>query len=182
MSLTTKYPLSWKEVFEFWEDNEGESSHWARHARDRGYASWEEWRMEYANALGLPEKTDWVLHKINDPLITIPQFHGGPFSGWINRYYNGNTDPTLTFAELAELGKIQTHDGIASIMNAFPDSTVLTGLIMPDNSIVIIEGMHRCCAIALLAKTRQLLAANVYIALAHAGEDVLSIVGGYEKK
>ena len=39
-------PLTWKEVFSFWYDNEGENPDWINLAKERGFESWKDWNSQ----------------------------------------------------------------------------------------------------------------------------------------
>lgn len=156
-------PLTWADVFEIWRRNEAQNPNWVKHYKGEGFSSWEEWRTKkVAVPLRCAEK-DWHLYRIIDPLKTVPAFHGGPFKSWEEKYYRGETLPT--FARLVENPEVQSHGYVKQLLADFPKETTVTGLVT-EGGIVIIEGMHRCCAIALAAQRRQILETTVSIALA----------------
>lgn len=174
-------PLAWPDVFAIWRENEGENSHWREYAYSKGFSSWEEWRLQYVNALRLPEHDDWALYRVPDPLAAVPHWRGGPFNGWIKNFYGERANPAPTFAELAAIAKTQEHGGIQKIFDAFPPQTTVTGLARPEG-IVIIEGMHRCCALALAARNGTPIETELTVAIASSEEEALPVVGGYEQK
>ena len=169
--------LSWEDVFEIWRQNEGSNPKWIEHAKENGFASWEEWRNMYAKDLNLAER-NWTLYKITDPLKTIPTFRGGPFKTWIQRHYGGHPRPT--FAELAQREDMQNNKDNVNILDNFPQETTITGL-KQDASVIIIEGMHRCVAIALAAQQGKELDTTVHITLADATGEELPVIGQYRK-
>jgi hypothetical protein len=168
MNLEKKYNLEfikksdWQEVFDLWRAQEAHLEKWKIHYKERGYNSWEEWRKKGAEQFGC-DKLDWGIYKIKNPLGSVPKFFGGPFAGWRDYFYNGKK--TKSFAQLAQLKKVQEHKGITDIVKKFPKKTSLVGLIVK-NKIFIIEGMHRSTAIALINKSKQKLNSDIIIALA----------------
>lgn len=171
--LTFLRDLTWPDVFEIWRENEEHLDHWKQLYTERGFSSWEDWRRPYAEAHGLSRKS-WKLFRVEHPMITVQTFHGGPFRGWTERFYEGA--PAPDFHTLAQHPDIQTHTGIREIMERFPSSTTITG-VQNDDGIVIVEGMHRCAALALAAAEKRDIKSEVYIALADFEPGHLSIVG-----
>src|SRR5690349_9801703 len=91
--FTLMRPLPWSEVWEIWRTNEANRAAWTQHFTSRGFKSWEEWRQNYINDFHCAER-QWQLYRIVNPLQSIPNFHGGPFRTWIERYYDGQPQPT----------------------------------------------------------------------------------------
>lgn len=161
--------VTWEEVFSSWAKDESHLPHWVEHYKKRGFNSWEEWRIDSTKDLH-PEKLNWKLYEIIEPIKTISEFHGGPFRAWVNKYYKNRNHPTFT--EIVNDNDFENNDKINEIINNFPKETSLIGL-MSDNGIVIIEGMHRCCAIAVANKRKQDLDIKALIFLAEwLGKDV----------
>ena len=171
--LTFVRDLTWPEVFEIWRANEEHLEHWKELYTQRGFSSWEAWRRPYAEAHGLSKKS-WKLFRIDHPMTTVPTFHGGPFRGWTERFYNGTAAPT--FQTIAQHPEIQTHTGIREILEHFPAPTTLTG-VQNDDGVVIVEGMHRCATLALAEAEKRTIQADVFIALADYEPGQLTIVG-----
>ncbi len=169
--------LSWPEVFEIWRATEASNPNWEAHYKERGFNSWEEWRKVYSTGFRCADR-EWHFYKIIDPLGSVPKFHGGPFRGWKEKYYAGDELPT--FNQLIQNPEIEQHDYVRQLMNDFPKETTITGL-LADNGIVIIEGMHRCLAIALAASLGRTVKSDISVALADAAGETLSIVGGTRK-
>lgn len=170
--------LTWEEVFYIWRKNEAGNPKWQEHWENRGFKSWEEWRMQYAGPWRCAERS-WALYAIIDPEKTIPKFQGGPFKTWIERHYGGKPKPTMV--ELAAREDMQTNQDNLNLLNNFPKETTLTGLIQ-DGEVVIIEGMHRCVAVALAAQQGRDLSTHITIALADASGENLPTVGGFPEK
>lgn len=141
-------PLTFFEVFEFWMQNEENQEKWQKHAAARGFSSVREWRQRYVKALELDFGT-WTLFEILDPLNHVPDFIGGPFNAWVKSSYQGGKG--ISFREILENPKKESEEAIVKLANNFPKETIMIGLVFQDQ-IVIIEGMHRCSAIALMAK------------------------------
>lgn len=171
--LTHLRSLTWNDVFAIWRANEGDDSHWGPHARERGFPDWAAWRMSYATPLRCPER-EWHLFRIDNPFVSVPTFLGGPFRSWRERFYGGVDHPT--FATLAEHASIQTHGTVLDMIAHFPMETTITGL-RTDHGVIVIEGMHRCSAIALAAARGQHVATTMTIALADASGETLPPVG-----
>ena len=166
-------PLSWKETFGFWRENEASRTNWIKAYKNRGFNSWDDWRQTYAKQLGC-EKLRWNLYKLVDPAEHIPSFYGGPYRTWVERFYGGKR--ICKFSEIIKLAEIQDHKEVNSIANNFPKETVIIGLVVK-KEIVIIEGMHRCCAIALMSKNKKEIKSNVFIALAEHPKNNLPVIG-----
>ncbi|MCX6796272.1 MAG: hypothetical protein NTW06_02115 [Candidatus Falkowbacteria bacterium] len=142
--------LKWEEVFLYWYINEGTSESWIKLARDRGFASWAEWRLKgYADRFQC-QKTDWGLYEVSNPAKVVAEFYGGPFRTWIARHYGG--DKTRSFAELATRESIVKNPAVRSMVNDFPVEKIITCLELKNGKIYTIEGMHRCCSLALIHK------------------------------
>jgi hypothetical protein len=166
--------LSWAEVFEFWRVNEAyPKSHWHEHYQSRGFTTWDNWRLSYVNPLGL-QNLNWQLYLIKEPLITIPNFCGGPYRSWIELFYQEQKNPT--FATLALHPQVQKHTFIQKLLADFPAQTTITGVMVKDR-VVILEGMHRCAALAVAAEQNLKIETEVQIALAEYDKDELPIVG-----
>lgn len=169
--------LTWGEVFEFWRTNEEDRPNWQEHWKSRGFNSWQEWRMEYAGPFRCPE-AKWSFYEIKNPVRNVPFFYGGPFRSWIERFYKSGNP--LTFAQLAELPDIQRHQGTNEMVANFPKDSIITGLIV-DGEVYIIEGMHRCAALALMNQRGLKHDNKVSIALAESPGGILPVVGRSQK-
>jgi hypothetical protein len=171
-------PLTWPDVFAIWRQNEDyPNSHWIAHWKGRGFNSWDDWRLTYVEPLGLKE-LEWGLYEVKNPLQAIPLFHGGPFRSWIEKFYQGVEYPT--FADLAKMPEIQTHQGVLNMLADFPAQTTVSAVII-NNEAYVVEGMHRCAALALAAKQGKKLDTQVKVALAQYNQEKLPIVGKGQK-
>ncbi|MCX6763130.1 MAG: hypothetical protein NTZ97_00120 [Candidatus Moranbacteria bacterium] len=166
-------PLKWEEVFDIWRQNEASDPKWMEHYKSRGFATWEAWRETYAVPFKCAE-ADWGFYVITNPLQDIPNFCGGPFRGWKENHY-GEKD-TMTFAKLANLDHFQNFYKTEDIIKNFPNGTIISGMEV-DGDIYIIEGMHRCLAIALAKKRGLDMPIDIKIALAKSPQGKLPLVG-----
>ena len=159
--------LSWSEVFSIWRDGESFLPRWIAHYRNSGFASWDAWRTNTLKDLRY-DGLSWVLFEIVDPLRHVPDFLGGPFRAWIAKYYDGRDSPA--FREIVKTPALRGNQIVQEMAAQFPHETCIIGL-QTDRGIVVIEGMHRCCALALVAETTQRIDSKVLIALArYSGE------------
>ncbi len=167
-------PLTWQQVFEIMRQNEDyPGSPWIPLWQKRGFASWQEWRMTYVDSFEL-KGLEWQLYEIIEPMNTVPQFCGGSFTSWVERFYQGEANPS--FAKLAKHPEIQAHQGIIKFMNNFSENTIISGVILGDK-IIIVEGMHRCTALALASLQGHKIQTKMQICLAQHYLDKLPIAG-----
>jgi len=168
--------LGGDEVFEYWRSNEINELHWVEYWKSKGFKSWEEWRRKYAQEFKLRDR-EWVFCRILDPVNNIPFFKGGPFSSWVKNFYHGLPAPTFDWI-VRENIIMESNDTVVSMARNFPSRSILTGLYTRDG-VKIIEGMHRCCAVASMRRQGRELTGEVYICLALAYDEELSIKGGF---
>ncbi len=141
-------PCKWEEVFLEWYKNEGENSDWTALAKDRGFASWAEWRLKgYAERFGCRE-AEWGLYEIMNPSPVVSEWYGGPFRTWIERYYGGAH--AMQFSEIAKHLGLQQASKIRSIVEDYPALSVISALQLPDGTVHVIEGMHRSVALSIM--------------------------------
>jgi hypothetical protein len=173
-SLKFIRPIAWPEIFESWRKDEEHQKSWKELWEERGFSSWEEWRKSGSSIL-TPEKSDWYLYEIKKPLIDVPIFWGIPSIGWITGTYNGKK--TKQIKDIFSLASNQPK--IKGIRDNFPDKTTLIGIIFR-RKIIILEGMHRSCAIASRDKDKRFVG-KVYIALMQCQRKEMPIFRGYYK-
>jgi hypothetical protein len=165
--LTPVKTLSWPGVFSIWRDGESRLPRWIEHYRKSGFKSWDQWRANTLKDLPL-SGLDWTLFEVADPLKHVPDFIGGPFRPWIARYYDGAT--SRPFREIVKNPALRANPIVQEMAAQFPKETCVIGL-HTDRGIMVIEGMHRCCALALAAETKSSIDSKVRIALApYSGE------------
>lgn len=160
--LTFDRDLSWEEVRNIWKGDE-DTDIFRREYTEEGHSSWESWRDLIIQPLHL-DQLDWAQYTVAEPLKTVPQFRGGPFKPWQDRYYGGKKNPT--FAEIVgfEHSDIMTRDKFADILSS-EEPIRLIGLLL-GNEVYIIDGMHRSVAIALAARQEQAFDRQVTLMLA----------------
>lgn len=164
--------LTWPDVFGIWRDAEIHSETWRALYTKRGFDTWEAWRLSFAEPLKLSTLT-WSLYEVQKPEIFILDCIGGPYRGWFERYYNGRYTPT--FRDLANVSALQQHTGIRQIQKHFPPETTLIAVHV-ENTIVIIEGMHRSVALALSVPPGKPLRTHVRLALAQHPDATLPLL------
>ncbi len=169
--------LAWADVFEIWRENEEDRENWKRLWKEKGFDSWEEWRMRYAEPFKLPER-EWKLYRVKNVLKLVPTFRGGPFRAWVERFYDGREAPA--FSELIRHPELKTHGGVIDIMNNFPEKTTISAVETADG-IVIVEGMHRCAAIALSEANGKQINTTLKIALGSELPGELPVIGKFRK-
>ena len=147
--LSSPKPLKWEEVFLFWYKCEGKRQNWIDLARKNGFTSWSDWRLtSYAIPFGCAS-ADWNLYEVANADQLVLDFHGGPFKSWIKRYYDGKKEKT--FNEIVEQSDITNNQTIQNIVKDFPVDKIIICLEV-NGKIYTIEGMHRCCALAIINK------------------------------
>lgn len=171
-------PLEWEEVFLFWYQNEGTQASWLKHAKERGFESWAEWRLTYTKLFECAE-SKWGLYEITNPAKVVSDFYGGPFRAWINRFYEGAKEKS--FSELASMQTIQDHKTIKSMVKNFPQDQKIVCLNL-GGKIYTIEGTHRCCALAIMHRKKLKSPEKLLIAIGESSLSELPIVGRERKK
>ncbi|HCP08929.1 MAG TPA: hypothetical protein DIT25_03985 [Candidatus Moranbacteria bacterium] len=169
--------ITWSEIFEVWKKGEAHQESWKKHREERGFASWDEWREAYARPLNL-ETLEWSLYRIKNPTEEALNFYGTPTRGWVEKAYNGQT--TKQLKDIVGLPIISENDKIKAIKKNFPKEAMLTGLVH-DGKIILIEGMHRSCALASWGQ-KQELNSKITIALAAWDKDIQILGGNYKNK
>jgi len=165
--------LTWDEVFSLWRDNEAHLAHWKEHYTQRGFTSWDDWRKNTLHEFN-GVKLKWGLFEVISPLESVPSFYAGPFRAWMNKYYEG--EKTAPFGKIINNKELKSSETIKQILENFPKETNLIGLFI-DKKIIIIEGLHRCCAVALADKEHRTIDTKIYIALAECADEDLPIMG-----
>jgi hypothetical protein len=141
---------AWEEVFLTWYESEGKNPDWLNLAKERGYASWADWRINgYARRFDCAA-AKWGFYEISNPGAVISFWFGGPFRTWIEKYYGG--EETETFGELSSMPDIFNHTTVKSMVENYPKESIISALRLKDGRIFVVEGMHRSCALALMAK------------------------------
>lgn len=161
-------PIGWNDVFSLWRDAEANLPRWIEHYKTRGFGSWDKWRAHTLKDLSY-ENLAWKLFEVKNPIETVPHFFGGPFRAWIKKYYHGNHESS--FAEIIKNQDLAQSQIVQEMFENFPLTTYLVG-IQNKKRIVIIEGMHRCCALALANLKKKEIKTKVFLSLAQSTEDL----------
>jgi len=168
-------PVNWDGIFDTWRKSEAWQESWKKHWKERGYSSWDEWRKAYSAPLS-PENLEWFLYEIKDPVKEFPFIYGVPSDAWIKKAYN---DEKKQLKDILNLPIIKDNPKILDIKKNFPEETMFTGIIYEDN-IILIEGMHRACALANWDKSK-ILNSKITIALANWKRKGIPTIGGNYK-
>ena len=155
-------PQPWVEILQAWQEDEERPNSRSVYMQNVGQ-DWLGWR----NAIILPlhlDKLEWNLYTITDPAKTIPHFRGGPFTPWQELYYGDKETPTFEEIVTNSASDVQSRDKFRDILSS-PEPLNLIGIIK-DDDVYIVEGMHRCVAIALAACRNQPVNNEVRISLA----------------
>ena len=73
-------PCTWEEVFLTWYEGEGHDPKWLRVAKEQGFASWADWRVNgYAKRFNCAQ-TKWGFYEISDPSAVVQ-----PTTCWYSR-------------------------------------------------------------------------------------------------
>ncbi len=147
--------ITFDEVFKIWLETEIESQ---QHnniltvAKEKGFNSISEWRLNTALRLGLDKKS-WRLEEIETPNEALPQIIVGPLKGWSQFFENKLETSFKDALEIPDFYKwCRTHDRILPIVAHFPATTTLILLQKPDENFIAIAGGHRICATAFAEK------------------------------
>lgn len=146
--------VPWSEVLAYWREAEEES--WRPYYTERGFATWEEWRVAYRAALALPNR-EWSLVPAN----STPSWFIGGFQGW--KKYRPAGERATSFATVAQSSILLDNPKIAALVEDL-HATTFIGL-RCGNDIALIDGTHRASAYAYrAAHDMPLPACQVYIA------------------
>ncbi|MEK7600513.1 MAG: hypothetical protein AAB463_00950 [Patescibacteria group bacterium] len=157
--------LSWPDVVDTWRSTEENLEHWQKFWSAKGFSSWQAWREKtHANLRG-PELS-WALYKVSDSLNQVPQWRGGMFHSWAKWFYPMLAEQPPRLRDLLEHPGVHNHWFIRDIAKTFPAATTIMAIRTSNGDIVIVEGMHRCCALALLARDKKSVATELNIVLA----------------
>ena len=153
--------LSWTEVLSRWREGEASLPRWIEHYMNRGFGSWDEWRANTVHDLH-GDKLAWELFEAQDPSV-VADFFAGPFRAWQKKYYAGPR--MLRFKDLVQDPALRKEAIVREMMERFPQEVFLVTLRTPEG-IVVIEGMHRACALAIMDAEGRLPKTRITVALA----------------
>lgn len=145
--------INWDNVWQLWFKREGARKEWQQVAKEKGWQSWKEWRDAWISNFNAQTR-QWFRYTIINPLETVPYFLIGPTQSWQNNFPEDEHNKH-TFATLIKRVNYDTNSKVQKIMKNFPDSTEFIGVIMPDKSIIVIEGHHRATALAIIAQQKK---------------------------
>lgn len=154
---------TWPKVYQRWAADERKQADWSKHYRSLGYASWQAWREAVVIKPFRLGQRRWKLYRVTD-LAVVLDWHGGPFPRWIREYYRGAQ--TRSFRWLVESGHVARKAKVRAIRKV-PSTVTIFGLRVK-NKIYVLDGMHRCAAIAVHASHGQAMKTRITIALADA--------------
>lgn len=175
-------PLTLSQVFDVWRDTEEPLEHWKNVWQAKGFKSWEDWRRT-THAPLFEKKLNWNLSKINEPTKSLPEWKGGMFHAWNKWFYNSFREKPPRLKNLLTHPGVHNHWYIRKIANNFPASTTLTVLKMPNSDIIVAEGMHRACAITMMAFDKKPLDTDVFAMIADWPDEKPPLLGnGWEDK
>ncbi len=149
--MNTKQNILFDEVFKIWLDIEIEKTEGRDLlpvAKEKGFTSVTEWRMNTALKLEM-DKKEWYLEDIPSPAEFLPKIIIGPFQGWqrlIEKKLEISFEQAMEIPEFFEW--CQTHDRIVPIAEHFPLPTTIILYRKPDGNLIHVEGGHRICAVA----------------------------------
>lgn len=163
-------PVTWEEIYAEWEAGEGSQPPVKKLYTDRGFDTWREWRNAAVTESFNCAQRKWFLYQMPTPHHTVPRLYGGTFESWRTKWYQGEL--VRTFEWIVAQFPPEERAEYASLVERFPVPTTLIGIKF-DEKIIIIEGMHRCCAIALAEREGKRITAQPYLALAEtSGEEI----------
>ena len=147
-------PLTREDVFETWREIEENIEHWKPFWEAKGHKSWSEWRRA-THAPLFAKELNWGLYEVLDPLLAISDWRGSMFHGWSKWFYNSFQEQPPKLKDLLAHPGVHNHWYIREIANNFKGGeTILTAVRLPNKDICIAEGMHRACAITMMAHNK----------------------------
>lgn len=154
--------MTWPEVLETW--RKAEEGIWEPLFRERGFSTWEEWRMSYFDKANIdPTTFAWKQYRIERPEEMVPQFFVGPFKGW--QQYLPEGKPRARFAELND--GIASNEKVRAVLNDFPHETTMLGLVDGQGEVTLFDGSHRAAALTIAHAAGHRIAHDVFVMLAH---------------
>jgi len=170
------------EVFESWRKMEESVEHWKPFWEAKGHKSWEEWRKK-THAPLFAQELKWGLYEVPEPLLTVPEWRGGMFHGWNKWFYfpDSFSEQPPRLKDLLTHPGVHNHWYVREIANNFHGTeTTLTATRLPNGDIYIAEGMHRACAIAMMAHDGKILTAKVFVMLADWPDNIPPRLGSWD--
>lgn len=159
--LTFIKTTTWDQVFSDWREREKDHWGWEEHFKKRGMKSWDEWREKIIAPFKLQDRK-WEIYSIDDPSSTISDLWSGGFPGWKKYYPKGIKK--IQFKDLVKNPEVKKNPKVAQILENFPKETTIIAA-HRNGQLIIVEGMHRACAIAITAREGRQLATKLTIAI-----------------
>lgn len=120
-----------------WRRAEEES--WRAHYEERGFATWEAWRMRYFT-LSRPEQRTWTLEDVIDlQYWYIAGFNGG------KKYWPAGA-AMATYAEIAQSPILPDNAKVKNLIDALHETTFIATRC--GGEVVLVDGFHRAAAYA----------------------------------
>jgi hypothetical protein len=121
-------------------------------AKEKGFNSITEWRLNTALRLGMDRK-EWEMMPISNPNEFLPEVLIGPFQGWSKFFTNELNTRFIDALEIPEFYEwCSMHNRIPQIAGDFPKNSNIILYRRPDGRFIHIEGGHRMCAVAYAIK------------------------------
>lgn len=153
--------VTWAAVYRHWAKEELSRNDWRKHYKSLGYPTWRAWREAVViRPFGLDQRR-WKVYRVTNPK-TVLEWHGGPFPRWIREYYRGAQ--TRSFRWLVEAGGVARKAKVKQIKK-LPATMTIFGL-RYRGKVYVIDGMHRCAAMAIRAVGNRPVKTKIIIALA----------------
>jgi len=157
--------LAKKEVVETWRAIEEPLEHWQAFWKAKKHKSWQEWR-ETTHKTVLDRKLNWNLYRVNNPISEVPQWRGGMFHSWCKWFYPVMAERPPRLKDLLAHPGVNNHWYVRTIAENFISPTTVTAIRLPNGDISVVEGMHRCCALAYMAHNKTKFKGKLLVILA----------------
>lgn len=168
-SLQYVHDICWRDVFAVWRSYEAYQKDWEEHWSERGFDSWDAWRTNYIAPLELAMR-QWSIYRIENHVHDISLMYGVPSHGWQKMCYG--RERTKKIADILFHKAVVKNVKIQYVFHQLPYQTMFVGIVHEDR-IVLVDGMHRACA---LAQSTKKFTGDIVIALTkYDGE--LSLIG-----
>ncbi len=152
---------TWAAVYRHWADEEEPRPDWRKHYQALGYPTWRAWRETVIIKPFRLDQRRWKKYRLA-ALAAVLDWHGGPFPRWRREYYRGAQ--TRSFRWLVMSGqyarKAKLRPG-----RKLPATMTIFGL-RYRGRVYLIDGMHRCAAIAVRLVAGKQVKTSITIAVA----------------
>lgn len=151
---------TWQQVLGTWAQQELTNDVWQAECARRGM-TWFEWRKSTIDFFQL-ERRRWVVLQVRRPMVVVPRLRGGEHPDWERLYYDGQRCPT--FSWLAANSTVESNPMVQRALASFPPRSTIIA-VERGGSAVVVDGMHRCSALAFAARNGAAVAANLTLAI-----------------